>query len=343
MAKASITNMEVKKNNRNRIYRYICNCQTVSNPDISYALKISLPTVTQNTRELIEMGLVREIGELQSTGGRRAKALAAAADYRLAVGIDITQNHIGLLLADLAGTILKYDRAYFPFRKTRDYFEEVSGKLEEFLTNAAAGRERILGIGISFPGIVNLQKQEITNSHALGISALSFADVSGCFAYPCFFLNDANAGAYAEGVHSEKTGSFFYLSLSNTVGGSDLPRGTADAGQGIPVRRGGPHDGGPGRAGLLLREIRLPGRLLLRQMPFGACGRPAGGFFRRIRAGGNGVCGRVGGVCEVSVHCGQQSSYGAGLRYCTGGICGKLPGGPYGADSEKGGGAEHVL
>ena len=79
MAKASITNMEVKKNNRNRIYRYICNCQTVSNPDISYALKISLPTVTQNTRELIEMGLVREIGELQSTGGRRAKALAAAA------------------------------------------------------------------------------------------------------------------------------------------------------------------------------------------------------------------------------------------------------------------------
>ena len=51
----------------------------------------------------------------------------------------------------------------------------------------------------------------------------------------------------------------------------------------------------------------------------------------------------VGGVCEVSVHSGQQSSYGAGLRYCAGGICGKLPGGPYGADSEKGGGAEHVL
>ena len=78
MAKASITNMEVKKNNRNRIYRYICNCQTVSNPDISYALKISLPTVTQNTRELIEMGLVREIGELQSTGGRRCSALTSA-------------------------------------------------------------------------------------------------------------------------------------------------------------------------------------------------------------------------------------------------------------------------
>ena len=220
MAKTSITNMEVKKNNRNRIYRYICKCKTVSNPDISYALKISLPTVTQNTKELIEMGLVEETGELQSTGGRRAKALSAAACYRLAVGIDITQNHIGILLADLAGTILKYDRVYFPFRKTRDYFDEVSGKLEAFLENAVAGRERILGIGISFPGIVNLQKQEITDSHALGVSAISFADVSGCFAYPCFFLNDANAGAYAEGLRAGETESFFYLSLSNTVGGA---------------------------------------------------------------------------------------------------------------------------
>lgn len=220
MAKAGITNMEVKKNNRNRIYRYICKCRTASNPDISYALKISLPTVTQNTKELIEMGLVEEIGELQSTGGRRAKALSAAAGYRLAVGIDITQNHIGLLLADLAGTILKYDRINFPFRRTQDYFDGVSGKLEEFLKTAAAGPERILGIGISFPGIVNLRKQEITNSHALGVSALSFAEVSGCFAYPCFFLNDANAGAYAEGVRFEETDSFFYLSLSNTVGGA---------------------------------------------------------------------------------------------------------------------------
>lgn len=220
MAKAGITNMEVKKNNRNRIYRYICKCRTASNPDISYALKISLPTVTQNTKELIEMGLVEEIGELQSTGGRRAKALSAAAGYRLAVGIDITQNHIGLLLADLAGTILKYDRINFPFRRTQDYFDGVSGKLEAFLKTAAAGPERILGIGISFPGIVNLRKQEITNSHALGVSALSFAEVSGCFAYPCFFLNDANAGAYAEGVRFEETDSFFYLSLSNTVGGA---------------------------------------------------------------------------------------------------------------------------
>lgn len=220
MEKTKITNMEVKKKNRNHIYRYICKCETVSNPDISYALKLSLPTVTQNTKELLELGLIRETGELQSTGGRRAKALAAVADYRLAAGLDITQNHIGMLLADLKGQILRYERTAYPYRSGQDYFREVSQKLEAFIAESEVERERILGIGISFPGIVDLKKGEIANSHALGVTALPFADVSGCFGYPCYFLNDANAGAYAEGIHFQEKEPFFYLSLSNTVGGA---------------------------------------------------------------------------------------------------------------------------
>lgn len=220
MEKTKITNMEVKKKNRNHIYRYICKCETISNPDISYALKLSLPTVTQNTKELLELGLIQETGEFKSTGGRRAKALSAVTDYRLAVGLDITQNHIGMLLANLKGEIIKYERTLYPYHSGREYFQGVSGKLEAFIEESGTGKESILGIGISFPGIVDLQKGEIANSHALGVTALPFADVSDCFAYPCYFLNDANAGAYAEGGHSEEKEPFFYLSLSNTVGGA---------------------------------------------------------------------------------------------------------------------------
>lgn len=69
MDKKKITNMEVKKKNRNDVFRYICKNGTVSNPDIAYGLKLSLPTATQITRELIERGLVEEKGEMGSTGG----------------------------------------------------------------------------------------------------------------------------------------------------------------------------------------------------------------------------------------------------------------------------------
>ena len=127
------TNIEVKKNNRNHIFRYLCaQKQTVSNPEIASALSMSLPTVTANTREFIEQGLVLETGELASTGGRRAKALRVAAEAGLALGLDITKNHIGLALADLTGSCLAYERIHFPFAHTEDYYHRAGQELEAF-------------------------------------------------------------------------------------------------------------------------------------------------------------------------------------------------------------------
>ena len=114
MERKQTTNIEVKKKNRNRIFRYICKHGTVSNPEISYDMKMSLPTVTQITKELIEKGLIEETGELQSTGGRRAKALSVAVNVKQAVGVDITKNHIGFVLTNLTGEILKHMRIFLP-------------------------------------------------------------------------------------------------------------------------------------------------------------------------------------------------------------------------------------
>ena len=220
MDKKKITNIEVKKKNRNEVFRYICKHGTVSNPDISYNMKISLSTATQITKELIAEGLLEEKGELQSTGGRRAKALSAVANARLAVGLDITKNHISFVLTNIVGEILKYERIYQPYISEAAYYQEVSERLEHFLDENSSDKDKVLGVGISFPGIIDLDKGQITYSHILGIEAVPLDSLSAYFSYPCFFLNDANAGAYAEGFHGDGAERFFYLSLSNTVGGA---------------------------------------------------------------------------------------------------------------------------
>ncbi len=219
-----ITNMEVKKKNRNEVFRYICKHETVSNPDISYNMKISLPTATQITKELIAEGLLEEKGELQSTGGRRAKALSAVVNAKLAVGLDITKNHITLLLTNIVGEILKYERVCQPYVSGETYYQKVNERLELFLDESNIDRKKVLGVGISFPGIIDLDKELITYSHILGVEALPFDSVRSFFSYPCFFLNDANAGAYAEGFYGDEAEQFFYLSLSNTVGGAIFSR-----------------------------------------------------------------------------------------------------------------------
>lgn len=225
MNKKQGTNIEVKRNNRNRVFRFIRRSGTVSNPDIAYETKMSLPTVTQITKELIEKGLVAEMGELQSTGGRRAKALSVAADVKQAVGLDITRNHISLVLTDLTGTALKYERVHQPFIHEDAYYRRVNEMLESFLDEAGVKREKLLGIGVSFPGIIDMEKKRVDYSHILGIRNLPLDAISRFFAYPCYFINDANAGAYAEGIQAEGPERFFYLSLSNTVGGGIFNNG----------------------------------------------------------------------------------------------------------------------
>lgn len=128
-----LTNKEVKKKNRNQIFRYICTHGTVSNPDIVSDLHLSLPTVTNTTRELLESGLLRDLGEMQSTGGRRARALCAASDYRFSIGLDITRNHLGILLLNLTGDIIKYERIQLGFSRSSAYFSEVCQKIDDFL------------------------------------------------------------------------------------------------------------------------------------------------------------------------------------------------------------------
>ena len=231
MDNKKITNMEVKKKNRNDVFRYICRNGMVSNPDISYALKLSLPTATQITKELMEWGLVQEKGEMESTGGRRAKALAVSDDAGKAAGLDITKNHINLVLTDLTGRILKYERIFLPYSTRDDYYQNVNRKMERFLEDRGGSKERILGIGISFPGIIDLDQELIADSHVLGVRTLPFSTVSCFFPYPCHFLNDANAGAYAEGIQSESMNRFFYLSLSNTVGGAVYSNGRLEQGR----------------------------------------------------------------------------------------------------------------
>lgn len=220
MNRQQVTNIEVKKANRNRVFRYIYKNGTVSNPDISYEMKMSLPTVTQITRELIEKGLIEELGEFQSTGGRRAKALSVATNVKEAAGLDITRDHVSMVLINLKGEVLKSACIEKDYSPGEAYYHSVSQWLENFLDEGGADRERLLGLGISYPGIIDQEKGMATFSHVLGEKSVPLENISRYFPYPCYFLNDANAAAYVEGSRAESAERFVYMFVANMVGGA---------------------------------------------------------------------------------------------------------------------------
>ena len=99
MTGSGANNRDVKKINRIRTIRSIFSCDRISQPELAAKVNNSWPTVLQNVKELMAMGLVQEVGTFESTGGRKARAFAPVRDARLAVGLEITQNHVGAVLS----------------------------------------------------------------------------------------------------------------------------------------------------------------------------------------------------------------------------------------------------
>lgn len=214
------SNIEVKKINRNQIFRFVNKYEKVSKPDIASSLGISMPTVLQNVNELIDRGLIKEVGAFESTGGRKAKVIAPIQDARYAIGIDITQNHVSLGLTDLSGKVLRHTRQHKPFINKRQYYKEMGEMAVEFLENSKIPEDRFLGFGISVPGIITPDDNKIAYSHALGIKDVPCSIFSQCIPYPCVFSNDANAAGIAEMYSADRRFTTVYLSLSNSVGGT---------------------------------------------------------------------------------------------------------------------------
>lgn len=214
-------NTEVKKINRNRVFRYVNSCDgTTSMAEIASALKISTPTVLSIINELKEAGVVAEVGEYQSTGGRKGKAIASVKDMQYGIGLDITKNHVGIACVDLAENVLSYERVRKVFENQGEYFAELIGLIREFVCENHIPEDRIAGVGIAAPVIVDRDRKMITNSHALEIYDVPCDQWTDYIPWPCEILNDANAAMLAEWLKSERSESMAYLSLSNTVGGA---------------------------------------------------------------------------------------------------------------------------
>ena len=213
-------NIEVKKINRNQVFRYVNKYGRVSKPDIAASLHISIPTVLQNINELIEKGLVKQVGEFKSTGGRKATAIVPIQDCKYAIGIDITRNHIGFVLTDLSGEVLQHMRLYQPYVNEVNYYKQLAGMASFLKEKWSIADEKFLGYGISIPGIISPENNKITFSHALGISNISCDKFTEFIPYQCIYINDANAAAISEIYNADRRYNAIFLSLSNSVGGA---------------------------------------------------------------------------------------------------------------------------
>lgn len=209
--------MNKKKSTRANIVEYMLHSPNTSKVELARELNLSMPTVLSNVNELMELGLIIEVGECESTGGRKAKSIGLAKNYRCAMGLNITANHIGMVFVNLYGEVEKQERKRFPFTADISYFSKLEKEVSMFLSDVS-DVSSVLGIGVALPGIINKRDRLLIKSHALGLENYGLGVLEQVMPLPVYFENDANAAMLAENLGKEQNA--VYLSLNNTVGGA---------------------------------------------------------------------------------------------------------------------------
>lgn len=226
-----LSTAELRRLNRRNVYQYFYAAdEPKTKQEVSTALHLSLPTVTQNLRDLADAGLIAYAGLVDSTGGRRARTMQIVPQARIALGVELSPKHMRLTAIDLLAKEVAYEQIPCVFSNGGDYRDRIAAAIEQFLDKARLDRTRLLGVGITLPGIIDEERGVIEVAPVLGVRKMNLSLLTEQIPYPVYVENDASAGGYAEWFNRVGLDSMAYLFVGKGVGGALLFGGKPYAG-----------------------------------------------------------------------------------------------------------------
>ena len=201
----------------------------LSRIQISAITGLSFPSVSRTVSELLESGMVTELGLGESSGGRRPRLLAFNARAGYVVGAEVTRTQIRVGLTDLMGHPLHTQS--LPSRSPRqaaEVEEELHDAVEAMLHAAQVRREDLVGIGIGVPGIVDPESGMVHWVPGLNWRDVPLAaDLEAQLGVPVVVENDVNLALEGErwfGAARGKKNAVFVL-VGDGVGAALLLNG----------------------------------------------------------------------------------------------------------------------
>ncbi|MBP5325860.1 MAG: ROK family transcriptional regulator [Pseudobutyrivibrio sp.] len=220
----------LRKFNTSNIYSYFLNHPEATKQELATNLNLTLPTVNKNIDYLSELGLIQVSGSRGKTGGRRATTYSLCSQAKIALGLDITKHHVSCVMVDLYGEIISFKRNRLVFEFTDSYFEDVAKLLEAFIDTNQIDRQKILGVGIGIPALVQSDNQTVFYSGIMDFRQNTYEMFTKYIPYEISMFNDAKASCFAEKWVNKDIQNTFYIMLSNNVGGAMIINGQVYSG-----------------------------------------------------------------------------------------------------------------
>lgn len=217
--------IELKHLNLRSVYNYLYDVGTASRLDISNYTGLSLPTVSANIYELQENGLVLNIGEQKSTGGRRAQNYSCNNLARVAIGVEILKECIQIVAIDIYGAILVEETIDTPFINQEAYYQNLGKCINTFSNQLPYEKQKLLGVCIALQGLISDDGETITFSEILKCTGVTRDRFQQYIELPCALVHDTEAAALAEIWHAEDISNAIYIALNRNFGGTLILNG----------------------------------------------------------------------------------------------------------------------
>jgi predicted NBD/HSP70 family sugar kinase len=179
--------------NRQIVLNYVREREPISRATIARETALQRSTVSEIIEALTGEGLVEEIGEGKSTGGRRPTLLRLRTVGAIAIGVNVTPTYTTVASSDIAGVVVQQE-AFPTDPDPHRTFSRIVEIIRKFSEQGA-----IEGVGVSLPGLVTPSTGKVIFVPYFQWRDLPIAEtISQATGLPVTIDNDANAVALAE-------------------------------------------------------------------------------------------------------------------------------------------------
>lgn len=159
----------INRLNKIEVLRLIRDSGEISRADIVKKTRLSAPTVTRITDNLINDKLAVMVGEGNSTGGRPPKLIRFDGTHNYVIGIDLGSTSIRGVICNLNGLFIT------EIETPTDLdggFEQICIQVGELITKlidrSKLEKEKIMGVGLAVAGLINSESGIVEYSPVFG-------------------------------------------------------------------------------------------------------------------------------------------------------------------------------
>lgn len=185
--------------------------------DLADKIGISIPTVTTNVNKLFKEGVLKEAGVADVDYGRKPVLIDIEYNRYFSIGIDIQKTTLYYCLMNLKFEVVLEKT----IKNTGNELEAaIKSIVASILETSRLKKANIIGIGISFPGLVEEDKLLLKKSPHVSISHLSLENLRDELEINIYVGNEARLAAFAENIIgvSKNYMNSLYISIKEGIG-----------------------------------------------------------------------------------------------------------------------------